>query len=145
MKNFRVEELKKENVEDVFEIEKTFFNVSDKSSILSSFDSDTLFYFGLFLDEKIVGYYECSVVLDEAEIYEIAIKTEEQGNGYSLLLMEHLFEFCDKKKVNTIFLEVNRINSKAISLYNKFGFKEYSVRKNYYGENDAILMKWSRK
>jgi hypothetical protein len=36
---------------------------------------------------------------------------------------------------------VSRINQKAISLYDKFGFKEYAVRKNYYGENDAILMK----
>jgi ribosomal protein S18 acetylase RimI-like enzyme len=36
---------------------------------------------------------------------------------------------------------VNTNNIKAINLYTKFGFVEYSRRKNYYGDNDAILMK----
>ena len=64
-----------------------------------------------------------------------------QRCGYSNVLMEHLIAYCRDNNVSTIFLEVNRNNSKAISLYHKFGFVEYSVRKNYYGDNDAILMK----
>ena len=35
----------------------------------------------------------------------------------------------------------NNINQVAINLYNLFDFKSYSVRKNYYGDNDAILMR----
>ena len=42
---------------------------------------------------------------------------------------------------DTILLEVNTMNYKAISLYEKYGFKEYGTRKNYYGNSDAILMK----
>ena len=141
MANLCIKQLSMEMVEDVFQIEKTFFPVSDNGSILSSFKNNNLNYFVLFLDEKIIGYLECSIVLDEAELYEIAIMEEYQGCGYSKVLMDYFVNFCNDKKVYTIFLEVNRNNNKAISLYEKFGFVEYSVRKNYYGDNDAILMK----
>ena len=128
-------------VEDVFEIEKTFFSVSNYESILSSFRSDSLNYFVLFLGNEIVGFLECCVVLDESELYEIAIAENYQNRGYAKILMEYYIQFCQDKSVRTIFLEVNKNNSKASSLYQKYGFVEYGIRKNYYGDNDAVLMK----
>lgn len=141
MANFRIEKLTTDMVENVFEIEKTFFDVSTKQSILDSFDSKNLLYFVLILDDDIIGFLECSIVLDEAELFEIAIKSEFQGRKYSLKLMDYFIDYCKENKVATIFLEVNTINSKAIALYEKYGFEKYSIRKKYYGENDAILMK----
>ena len=55
--------------------------------------------------------------------------------------MDKLILICKENLCETIFLEVNSINYKAISLYEKYGFKSYLIRKNYYGENDAVLMK----
>lgn len=144
MENLEIRKLSENDIENVFEIEKTFFDVNNSDSILSSLKSETLDYFLLFKDEILIGFFECSIVLDEAELYEIAIVDGEQGKCYSNLLMKYFFDYCDKKKVSTIFLEVNKINNKAISLYKKFGFSEYSIRKNYYGENDAVLMKVKR-
>lgn len=141
MEKIRIEKLRKEQVEDVFEIEKTFFDVTNSSSINASLSSETLDYFVLLSEEIVVGFLECSCVLDESELYEIAIKKEFQGKGLSKLLMNYYLAFCKAKNIKTIFLEVNTINNKAISLYEKFGFENYSVRKNYYGENDAVLMK----
>lgn len=143
-RNIRIEKLLKNMIEDVFEIEKTFFDLKTNQSMLDSFDSNNLFYFVLFLDEKIVGFLECSIVLDEAELFEIAIKEEFQGQKLSVELMKFFINFCKEKNINTIFLEVNIINTKAISLYEKFGFIRYGVRKKYYGDNDAVLMKLSR-
>lgn len=141
MEKLRVEILSQKNITDVFKIQKAFFDVKDSSSIVSSFSSDTLNYFVLFLGEKIIGYLECSLVLDESEIFEIAINGDFQGRGYSKLLMDFYLHFCKKNNVRTIFLEVNTINTKAISLYKNYGFVAYSIRKKYYGDNDAILMK----
>lgn len=141
MANFRIEKMTADMVENVFDIERTFFDVSTKQSILDSFDSNNLFYFVLFLDESIIGFLEGSIVLDEAELFEIAIKNEFQGKKYSLKLMDYFIDYCKANNVATIFLEVNTINSKAIALYEKYGFEKYSIRKKYYGENDAILMK----
>ena len=43
----------------------------------------------------------------------------------------------------SFILEVRESNLAAISLYNKFDFKEISIRKNYYsnGENAKVLIK----
>lgn len=141
MEDFLVEELKKKDAKEVFEIEKTFFGTKNFDSIMNSLSSETLKYFVLKKEKMIVGFLECSIVLDEAEIFDIAIKQEFQGKGLSKLLMNFLFDFCRSKNVRTIFLEVNKTNNKAISLYGKYGFQEYSLRKNYYGNDDAILMK----
>jgi ribosomal-protein-alanine N-acetyltransferase len=38
-------------------------------------------------------------------------------------------------------LEVRASNESAIKLYEKFGFEKVTIRKNYYGNEDAILMR----
>ena len=141
MENYKIVPLENRFVEDVFLIEKTFFDLQNSSVIEDSLSSETLSYYVLLEDEKVVGFYECSIVLDEAELFDIAVSLDYQGKGLSKFLMEHFMALCKEKQVRTIFLEVNTNNTKAINLYTKFGFVEYSRRKNYYGENDAILMK----
>ena len=141
MENYKIVPLEEKFVEDVFLIEKTFFDLKNSSVIRDSLSSETLDYFVLLDGENVIGFYECSVVLDEAELFDIAIDERYQGKALSKMLMEDLLNRCKEKQVRTIFLEVNTNNIKAINLYTKFGFKEYSRRKNYYGDNDAILMK----
>ena len=41
--------------------------------------------------------------------------------------------------VNKIFLEVREKNAPAISLYIKNGFVKISERKNYYGDENAVV------
>ena len=140
--NFKIVELEEKYIDDVFLIEKTFFGLNDSSAVSNTLESETLKYFVLLdEDEKVVGFYECSIVLDEAELFDIAVIEEYQGKGLSKLLMQHLIAYCKEKNVRTIFLEVNTNNIKALGLYQKFGFTQYSVRKNYYGDSDAVLMK----
>lgn len=142
MSKYFIVPLEEKYIDDVFLIEKTFFDMDNMSVIKNTLLSDTLKYFVL-LDEfeKVIGFYECSVVLDEAELFDIAVLENYQGYGLSKIMIEHFLNYCKDKGVRTIFLEVNTINTKAINLYKKYGFNEYSVRKNYYGDNDAILMK----
>ena len=39
------------------------------------------------------------------------------------------------------FLEVRSKNSAAIALYESFGFQKISLRKHYYKDDDAVVMK----
>ena len=141
MDKVEIKKMSLNEVEEVFLIERVFFDVKSNESILSSFNSENLNYFVCYLNDTIIGFLECSIILDEAELYEIAIIENYQGKGYSKILMEYFIDYCKSMNVRTIFLEVNTINNKAISLYSKFDFRQYAIRKNYYGENDAILMK----
>lgn len=140
MDDFQIERLTENFVDEVFMLESKLLGKTSRQKISDSIASSTLNYFILKINNSVVGFYEVSVIPPEAEIYDIAVKEEFQGKGFGKLLLKHLIDFCKSKNVNTIFLEVNNINNKAINLYKNFGFNVYSKRKNYYGENDAILM-----
>lgn len=53
--------------------------------------------------------------------------------------MEYIINFCKKKNIKLINLEVSSKNLTAIQLYKSFDFKEVGVRKKYYKHSDALL------
>ena len=74
-------------------------------------------------------------IYDRIEIDYIVVKEDKRRCGLATSLIKYLDKYnC------SITLEVNEINKEAINLYKKCGFKEVAKRKNYYKENDAILM-----
>lgn len=141
MDKFNVKKLSINEVDKVYELEKKHIGECDIKSIENTIESSTLSYYVLFKDNDVIGFFECSIISPEAELYDIVIDEKYQGLGYSKILMDYFLNLVKESKVETIFLEVNSINNKAISLYSKYGFKEYSIRRKYYGDNDAILMK----
>ena len=139
--NLVIEKLSKKYVKDVFEIERNLLGTGSIDDIEKSILSDTLSYFVLLGGEQVLGFLELSVVAPEMELFDIAITTQHQGKGYAKVLMKFMIDYAKQNDCDTIFLEVNKINVKAIGLYEKFGFEKYAERKNYYGDNDAVLMK----
>ena len=87
--------------------------------------------------EKLTKIYD---TFDSTDLFEIAVLKKKQGKGYGNALLKYTADiFC--KNGRKIFLEVNENNEKAIKLYEKNGFEEISVRKNYYGNNqNAVIM-----
>ena len=94
-------------------------------------------------DEKILGFYIANYILDEAEIYTIAVREEYRGQKIASKMLNHLVERCKKRKITKIFLEVSTKNDQAIKLYEKFSFKKVGLRKNYYRKTneDAYIMR----
>lgn len=95
------------------------------------------------VDGKILGFYIANYILDEAEIYTIAVREEHRGLGIASKMLNHLVDRCKKKKMTKIFLEVSTRNDKALELYKKFSFKIVGLRKNYYRKTneDAYVMR----
>jgi ribosomal-protein-alanine N-acetyltransferase len=62
--------------------------------------------------------------------------------GLSKLLLDDFIKFCKFNGIEKIFLEVKDSNKVAIALYENFGFKKISQRKNYYsdGSNADIMI-----
>ena len=74
------------------------------------------------------------------DIMNIAVKEDYRRQGIATLLLNHILSLCKQKNLKAINLEVNEENFSAISLYQKFGFKECGRRKQYYdNKSDAIL------
>ncbi|GAB4354468.1 MAG: hypothetical protein Fur0042_23530 [Cyanophyceae cyanobacterium] len=81
-------------------------------------------------------------ILDEAHITLLAIHPDHQGQGLGQTLLWGLLEAAHRRRMARATLEVRTTNQVARSLYDKFGFEQAGIRKNYYaatGDDAAIL------
>ena len=95
-------------------------------------------YIGYFISDKLVSFICYSVYFERAEINYIYVKDDYRRFGIASKLMKYMIQKCSN--LENITLEVRESNYSAINLYKKFGFSECTIRKNYYGSEDAILM-----
>ena len=113
----------------------------DYSILKDELSSTNSYYLVAKSDNEILGFAGIKSVLDEADIMNIVVKKSKRNSGIGSLLLKNIIELCKKLNISTLFLEVNEENIPAISLYKKFGFEKIGFRKNYYKENNAIVMK----
>lgn len=92
------------------------------------------------IDNEIIGFAGIKIILDEADIMNIVVKKNFRNNGVGSLLLKNLINLSKDLNISSISLEVDETNIVAINLYKKFDFKEIGNRKNYYKNNNAILM-----
>lgn len=83
-----------------------------------------------------IGLISYSLIYDRIELEYIWTDEFYRRKGIASILMNKMLG----ERFSNITLEVNVNNINAINLYNKFGFKIVSVRKKYYGNDDAYLM-----
>ena len=93
-------------------------------------------------DDSVIGYAGMQVVLDEAEITNIAVDAPYRKRGIAGKLLESLEIICRKKNVKYLHLEVRESNTAARSLYGKMGFEIDGIRKSFYQKptENAVLM-----
>ena len=91
----------------------------------------------------ILAYAVLWCVLDQAELANIAVRSEYRGQGYASRLLERVLQVARDREVETIYLEVRASNTQALELYDRFGFSQVGVRKNYYDrpKEDALVMR----
>ena len=68
----------------------------------------------------------------------IIVEENHRNKGIGTNLIKKLIATSDNKP---IILEVSDKNKNAINLYEKLNFKNIAIRKNYYKDSDAIIMK----
>ena len=93
---------------------------------------------------QVLGFCILQPVLDEANLLLMAIHPSEQGKGLGYALLDHSIAQLKNSPIQ-IFLEVRESNKAAIALYEKSGFHQIDLRKNYYPNVDgskehAIIM-----
>ena len=92
---------------------------------------------------KVAGYIGMYVSFDEASITNVAVSPEYRKRGIGEHLVANAKIVAKNAGANCIFLEVRVSNIPAISLYEKMGFENLGIRKNFYQHpvEDAIIMK----
>ena len=81
-------------------------------------------------------------ILEEAHIIMLAIHPQFQRQGLGQALLLALLKSAHDRQLERSTLEVRDSNLAAVSLYQKFGFKEAGRRKRYYEDTgeDALVM-----
>ena len=136
-----VREMEEKDLDTIVEIENSIYiDKWNKDAYLDDLTNDIAYNYVLEHDGVILGYYGVWILFDNIDITKVSIRKELQGKGLSKILMEDFFNRIANLDINTITLEVRVSNTKAIGLYTKYGFKNISVRKNYYGDEDAYIL-----
>ena len=90
-------------------------------------------------NNKVIGNILIEETLDVINIVDVFVIEEERRKGIASSLLNVVIKDYKGKK-DKIMLEVRKSNERAINLYKKCGFKEIYIRKNYYKDDDALIM-----
>ncbi len=128
----------------IAEIERECFSLPWSEAAIRA-EIERGLFLGAFSDGTLAGYIGASFVLDECEIYNVAVSERFRGNGIGYAVVSALIEAARERGAGVIMLEVRRSNIPAISLYEKAGFRKVGERKNFYEKprEDAVLYTFS--
>ena len=136
-----------EDVESVSNLERQLFSKPwTKQDFLNSMSDRHNIYLVAENDQhEVVGYCGIWGVLDEGQITNVAVREEDQGKGIGYEMLQELIAIGKNEGLSQYTLEVRVSNKKAIRLYEKLGFEEEGIRKEFYDKpvEDASIM-WLR-
>ncbi len=93
---------------------------------------------------RILGYGVMSVAAGESHLLNLTVRPDSQRQGIGNKLLKHFLQLARRHDADTVMLEVRPSNKPAIGLYDKHGFNEIGVRRNYYpaaeGREDALIL-----
>lgn len=90
----------------------------------------------------ILGYCGMMIVIDSAQITNVAVTNKARGQGIGEGLMREAMRVAKEQNAEIMSLEVRVSNIIAQNLYRKLGFQDGGIRKGYYTDNheDALVM-----
>ena len=136
-----------EDLDQVVEIENSLFSVPwSKEGFFTFLIKDESMFFVVEEKGKILGYCSMQIVLDEGDILNVAVRRERQKEGIGYFLVDSMLMMAEARGVRTVHLEVREGNDTARRLYQRLGFTEDGLRKNYYTNTleNAVLMTRSK-
>jgi [ribosomal protein S18]-alanine N-acetyltransferase len=94
---------------------------------------------------QLMGYFLVMPSVDEVHLLNITVTKPYQGQGWARVMLDALHEWARLRKAQWVWLEVRVSNSRAIGIYEQYGYRRVGLRKAYYPldgvtREDAIVM-----
>ena len=132
--------LTEQQVEQLNEIEQLCFHGSWTKEMLLEEINNPLSEFAMAeRSGRVVGFVLGRIVADEGELYQIGVHPDFRRGHIAAGLLDYFHLTLRDKGAVCCFLEVRSKNAPAIALYERFGYEQISVRKGYYGDDDAVI------
>ena len=132
------------HVSQVAQLEKLCFSDPWSENSVASELSNKLSYWLVALEgERVAGYVGSQTVMGETDMMNIAVHPDFRRRGIAEALVEALVEGLKEIESHCLTLEVRASNIPAIALYEKLGFNQIGLRKNYYRNprEDALILR----
>ncbi len=128
----RLEPLAEALLDDVLRIEKSAYahpwtrgNFAD--SLKSGYQM-----LALMGGERLIGYCVAMEGVDEVHLLNITVAPEFQGQGFGVLMLDALSLWARSRQAQWVWLEVRVSNTRAMQVYERFGYARVGERKHYY-------------
>lgn len=94
------------------------------------------------LNGEVVSYINAKAICGDVSITNVATNEKYRNRGVATSVMTHFLSYCNQINAEIISLEVRASNLNAIRFYQRHGFTEQGIRKNFYQypTEDAIIM-----
>lgn len=141
-----IRRMTEEDLEEVCKIEKdTFSEPWTREDFDHSIKNTNNRY--LVVEEQgcIAGYCGYWGVVGEGYIYNVAVRKDFRRRQIGLSMLRELIQQAFKMGISSLTLEVRFSNHAAIELYERLGFVNSGVRRDFYSKpkEDAVIM-WLR-
>jgi len=94
--------------------------------------------------KDIIGTISIWIDEDKAQINNFYILTPYQKQGLGKKFIEQILGYLRNIAIKEITLEVRASNQTAIRLYESLGFKNVTIRKNYYANGETAYLMYLR-
>ena len=86
----------------------------------------------LWLDGELLGYFLAMHGVEEMHLLNITVAPARQGQGWGHMMLDALSLMSRHVGAQWLWLEVRQSNVRALKVYERYGFKQVSIRKDYY-------------
>jgi ribosomal-protein-alanine N-acetyltransferase len=132
------------HVAQVAELEKICFSDPwSENSVASELKNPLSCWLVAEEDGVVAGYIGSQTVMDESDMMNVAVHSDHRRKGVAESLVNELIEALKKRGSRCLTLEVRASNEPAKALYEKLGFVQVGLRKNYYRnpKEDALILR----
>ncbi len=112
-------------------------------SVASELENKLSYWLVAVENDRVAGYVGSQTVMGETDMMNIAVHPDFRRRGIAEALVNALVEGLKTMDSHCLTLEVRDSNAPAIALYEKLGFQQTGLRKNYYRNprEDALILR----
>ena len=140
----RIVNMNESYVAQVAELEKICFSDPwSENSVASELKNPLSCWLVAEEDGVAAGYIGSQTVMDESDMMNVAVHPDHRRKGVAESLVNELIEALKKRGSRCLTLEVRASNEPAKALYEKLGFVQVGLRRNYYRnpKEDALILR----
>ena len=135
--------MNKDHVSQIAQLEaQCFSDPWSEKSIASELENPLSLWLVAEENGQVFGYVGSQTVLDESDMMNVAVDPRFRRQGIARALIETLIAELAKMGSRCLRLEVRVSNENARALYERMGFRQLGLRKNYYHnpKEDALIV-----